>query len=179
MADEEKTPTDGANSGQTEGPTKDTDDKSAGSGGSGNESGNTANGGSGSGDGSSGSDGGGSGNGAPLTSALNPQIVQAVGATNHSVLNGAEPGANGIAYQKVSQAAAYAVQDSTDYMRNIMSMASAATGVALQKMLAEKKTDPYTDIIKAATSAVNDAQQTFSKVGEAAGTVVKDFDSLA
>jgi hypothetical protein len=46
-------------------------------------------------------------------------------------------------------------------------------------MLAEKKTDPYTDIIKAATSAVNDAQQTFSKVGEAAGTVVKDFDSLA
>ncbi len=110
---------------------------------------------------------------------LNPQIVQAVGTTNHAVLNGAVPGANGVAYQKVSQAAAYAVQDSTDYMRNIMSMASAATGVALQKMLAEKKTDPYDKIIKAATDAVTGAQSTFTNVGTSASSVVKDFDNLA
>lgn len=115
----------------------------------------------------------------PLSTALNPQIVQAVGTTNHAVLNGAGPGANGIAYQKVAQAAAYAVQDSTDYMRNIMSMASATTGVALQKMLVEKKTDPYADIIKAATQAVTDAQQTFTSVGTASSSVVKDFDSMA
>ncbi len=115
----------------------------------------------------------------PLSTALNPQIVQAVGTTNHAVRNGAGPGANGIAYQKVAQAAAYAVQDSTDYMRNIMSMASATTGVALQKMLVEKKTDPYADIIKAATQAVTDAQQTFTNVGTAASGVVKDFDTMA
>jgi hypothetical protein len=118
-------------------------------------------------------------NSPPLSTALNPQIVQAVGTTNHAVLNGAGPGANGIAYQKVAQAAAYAVQDSTDYMRNIMSMASATTGVALQKMLVEKKTDPYADIIKAATQAVTDAQQTFTSVGTASSSVVKDFDSMA
>ncbi len=115
----------------------------------------------------------------PLSTALNPQIVQAVGTTNHAVLNGAIPGANGVAYQKVAQAAAYAVQDSTDYMRNIMSMASATTGVAMQKMLATKEVDPYADIIKAATQAVTDAQKTFAGVGEAASGVVKDFDSLA
>ncbi|MCH2275639.1 MULTISPECIES: hypothetical protein [Thalassospira] len=123
--------------------------------------------------------GGGGTNSPPLSTALNPQIVQAVGTTNHAVLNGAGPGANGIAYQKVAQAAAYAVQDSTDYMRNIMSMASATTGVALQKMLVEKKTDPYADIIKAATQAVTDAQQTFTSVGTASSSVVKDFDSMA
>ncbi len=118
-------------------------------------------------------------NSPPLSTALNPQIVQAVGTTNHAVLNGAGPGANGIAYQKVAQAAAYAVQDSTDYMRNIMSMASATTGVAMQKMLAEKTTDPYADIIAAATKAVTDAQETFTKVGTASSGVVKDFDSMA
>ncbi|WP_404421289.1 hypothetical protein [Thalassospira australica] len=123
--------------------------------------------------------GGGGANSTPLSTALNPQIVQAVGTTNHAVLNGAGPGANGIAYQKVAQAAAYAVQDSTDYMRNIMSMASATTGVALQKMLVEKTTDPYADIIKAATQAVTDAQQTFTSVGTASSSVVKDFDSMA
>lgn len=123
--------------------------------------------------------GGGGTSSPPLSTALNPQIVQAVGTTNHAVLNGAGPGANGIAYQKVAQAAAYAVQDSTDYMRNIMSMASATTGVALQKMLVEKKTDPYADIIKAATQAVTDAQQTFTSVGTASSSVVKDFDSMA
>lgn len=115
----------------------------------------------------------------PLSTALNPQIVQAVGTTNHAVLNGAIPGANGVAYQKVAQAAAYAVQDSTDYMRNIMSMASATTGVAMQKMLAENKPSPYDEIIAAATKAVTDAQKTFTSVGEAASSVVKDFDNLA
>lgn len=115
----------------------------------------------------------------PLSTALNPQIVQAVGTTNHAVLNGAIPGANGVAYQKVAQAAAYAVQDSTDYLRNIMSMASATTGVAMQQMLAKKEVDPYADIIKAATQAVTDAQKTFSSVGTSASSVVKDFDSLA
>lgn len=115
----------------------------------------------------------------PLSTALNPQIVQAVGTTNHAVLNGAFPGANGVAYQKVAQAAAYAVQDSTDYMRNIMSMASATTGVAMQKMLATKEVQPYSDIIEAATKAVTEAQKTFSSVGESASGVVKDFDNLA
>ena len=136
----------------------------------------------GSGDAGDSSDKGGSGstnNTPPLSTALNPQIVQAVGTTNHAVLNGAFPGANGVAYQKVAQAAAYAVQDSTDYLRNIMSMASATTGVAMQQMLVKKEVSPYADIIKAATQAVTDAQKTFSNVGESASSVVKDFDSLA
>ena len=59
--------------------------------------------------GAAGGGGGGGANNTPLSTALNPQIVQAVGTTNHAVLNGAGPGANGIAYQKVAQAAAYAV----------------------------------------------------------------------
>ena len=65
------------------------------------------------------------------------------------------------------------------YLRNIMSMASATTGVAMQQMLATKEVDPYSKIIEAATKAVGDAQTTFSKVGTSASSVVKDFDNLA
>lgn len=192
MADDDKTPSDTSaeqTGGATDSTEKSTDSPNTSnassassasedsSDGSGKSSSSTAKSGSDS-DATSDSENGAS-NSPPLSTALNPQIVQAVGTTNHAVLNGAIPGANGVAYQKVAQAAAYAVQDSTDYLRNIMSMASATTGVAMQQMLATKEVDPYSDIIKAATQAVTDAQKTFSSVGTSASSVVKDFDSLA
>lgn len=199
MADEDKTATDAPDSADDKSSddnaaaSKSSDDaKSADSSSSGSDSSSDGSSGSSSGsssEGDSASDGSSPSTGSdepaapasspPLSTALNPQIVQAVGTTNHAVLNGAIPGANGVAYQKVAQAAAYAVQDLTDYLRNIMSMASATTGVAMQKMLATKEVDPYADIIKAATQAVTDAQTTFTNVGTSASSVVKDFDSLA
>ena len=111
------------------------------------------------------------------TSALNSQIVQAVDKTNSVAIDSAGPEANGIAYQKVAQAAAFSVQDSTDYMRNVMTMAATAQGICLQLMIAKQTTDPYTDIITAAQQAVTAAQTNFAAVGTSAGTVVGGFPS--
>jgi len=42
-----------------------------------------------------------------------------------------------IAYEKAAQAAALAVQDATDYQRNVMSVSAVAQGKALAMMLAD------------------------------------------
>jgi hypothetical protein len=74
------------------------------------------------------------------TTAVNPQIVDAVRTTTDFVYaeGTQDPGrgigtvyANTIAYPKVSQAAAFAVQDATDYLRNIMTISGTAQNVSL------------------------------------------------
>ncbi len=107
--------------------------------------------------------------------ALNQQIVDAVTMANSTVLDAAGSEGAAVAYQKVTQATAFAIQDSTDYLRNIMTISSAATGVCLQKMIVEKTTDPYTDIIAAAAKAVTDAQTNFSTIGASAGEIATNF----
>lgn len=109
---------------------------------------------------------------------VNSVILDAVTQSNGAVLGASGKGGSAIAYQKVAQAAAFAVQDSTDYLRNVMAMASAATGVALKKMVENPATAPqYTPILTAAQGAVTAAQENFANVGAAAGKVVSSFPS--
>lgn len=117
---------------------------------------------------------------APVTSGpgVNSMILDAVKQSNSAVLGAAGSNGSAIAYQKVAQAAAFAVQDSTDYLRNIMAMSSAATGVALKKMVENPATAAqYTPVLTAAQGAVTAAQENFTAVGTAAGTVVSGFPS--
>lgn len=109
------------------------------------------------------------------TSALNTSIVQAVDKNNTIMLSASGPEGAGMAYQKVSQAAAYSVQDSTDYLRNIMTMAATTTGVCMQKMIVEKSPDPWAQIMIKVQEAVTAAQENFSAVGVAAADVVSSF----
>lgn len=113
-----------------------------------------------------------SGGAAVDTSALNTQIVQAVDKTNAVVMSAAKPEGVGIAFQKVAQATSYAIQDSTDYMRNMMTMAAAVQGVCMEKMLATKEVDPYAQIMEKAQAAVTAAQKNMADVGTTAGTIV-------
>lgn len=109
---------------------------------------------------------------------VNSQILDAVKQSNSAVLGSAANNGSAIAYQKVAQAASFAVQDSTDYLRNIMAMSSAATGVALKKMVENPATAAqYTPVLTAAQDAVTAAQENFAAVGSAAGTVVSGFPS--
>ncbi|MFI4988873.1 MAG: hypothetical protein ACHQF3_15705 [Alphaproteobacteria bacterium] len=110
--------------------------------------------------------------------AVNPQVLNAVASTNSSVLGAAKETGAGIAYQKVSQAAAFAVQDATDYMRNVMTVALTAQGIAL-KLMIEKKDPSYAPVLAAAQEAVTMAEGVFSAVGAAAGQVVSSFPSGA
>ncbi len=109
------------------------------------------------------------------TSALNQQIVQAVDKTNQVVLGAAATEANGVAYQKVAQAAAFSVQDSTDYLRNIMTIAATAQGVCLQKMISTEEVEPYAQIMQKAQEAVTAAQTNFAAVGTSSASVASGF----
>ncbi len=104
-------------------------------------------------------------------SALNNQIVAAVDKTNSIVLGVAETEAIGIAAQKITQAAGLAVQDATDYMRNIMTMSAAAQGVCLQLMIESNDPEKYATIMTDAQTAVTEA----TKAVTAAGTAAKGF----
>jgi len=107
---------------------------------------------------------------------VNPQILDAVTKTQGFVLKTAGDEGKGIAYQKVSQAAAFAVQDATDYLRNIMTISMTAQGIALQKMVeAPAQAAIYTPILEAAQQAVVTAQTNFAGVGTAAAGVVNAF----
>jgi coenzyme F420-reducing hydrogenase alpha subunit len=80
----------------------------------------------------------------------------------------------GIAYQKAAQAAAFAVQDAADYLRNIMTIASTAQGVAL-KLFLETKDPFYEQVIQQAQSAVSSAANNLEAVGKSATSVATDF----
>jgi hypothetical protein len=88
----------------------------------------------------------------PSTSAVNQQILGAVQAStefafglNNQLYNsgGTDRLSAGvaIAYDKAAQAAALAVQDATDYQRNVLSVAAATQGKALAMILAGVKVE--------------------------------------
>lgn len=111
---------------------------------------------------------------------VNPQVLDAVTRSNQFVLGSATAEGRGVAYQKVVQATAFAIQDATDYMRNIMAISTAAQGIALQKMVENPATAPaYEPILLSAQAAVLAAQQNFSSIGTAATAVAKEFPAIA
>lgn len=81
----------------------------------------------------------------------------------------------GKAYQSVAQSMAIAVQDATDYLRNIRSIAMSAIAVSTELMIKEKNPDPYHQFIKSATDYVEDATDNFTKTGMDAGKILGKF----
>lgn len=81
---------------------------------------------------------------------VNPQIIDAVKQSTAFALGFAPLGAQdsdpsklvsagaAIAYDKAVQAAALAVQDATDYQRNVLSLSAAVQGKAMAMVLAEQ-----------------------------------------
>jgi len=116
---------------------------------------------------------------------VNPQILDAVSKSTSLVFEpnaGKGSAANAgvaIAYQKVAQAAALAVQDATDYQRNILSISTVAQGKALAMMFAEKSVSPYAEILLLAILATIGATMTVDLVNTAATKVATDFPKSA
>lgn len=108
------------------------------------------------------------------TAPISPYVVKAVQLSQTNVVDVAQQEGASIAFQKVAQAAAFAVQDATDYLRNVQTISTAAQGVALTLML-ETKNPFYATVLAAAQEAVVAAQANFAAVGDAASTTVSDF----
>ena len=115
---------------------------------------------------------------------VNQQIVNAVSKSTGFVFGpnaGATPAANAgtaIAYEKAAQAAALAVQDATDYQRNVLSISTVAQGKALAMMFAEKTINPYAEILLLAIIASVGAAITAGAVDFVAAEVAKDFPTV-
>lgn len=115
------------------------------------------------------------------TTQVNPQVVNALKVIQQSTLSGEANKLSGAgkAYQSVSQSSAIAIQDATDNLRNINTMATTAMGVAMAQMLATGDVAKYSPIIAAANSMVADGAQNFKTVGSNAGDLLNNFPSGA
>lgn len=80
----------------------------------------------------------------------------------------------GKAYQSVAQSTAIAVQDATDALRNITTIATTAAGVAMAQFLATGE-PKYTDALQTAQAMMTNATQDFANIGSTAANILKAF----
>ncbi|QHB71476.1 hypothetical protein [Stenotrophomonas sp. 364] len=91
---------------------------------------------------------------------MSPQVVLTSGA--------------GKAYQSVAQSTAIAVQDATDALRNVSTIATTAAGVAMAQYLATGD-DKYAKVLTQAQTMMQGATEDFTRIGTAAASVLKGF----
>ncbi|HEY9080992.1 hypothetical protein [Magnetovibrio sp.] len=107
---------------------------------------------------------------------VNAQIIDAVNQTNAAVMSNAANQGAATAYQKVAQAAAFSVQDATDYSRNIENIAMTAQGVIVTKMLENEANIPiYTPVLATLQEMVIAASTNLATVGATATTIATEF----
>jgi|GEM_PF-1395504 len=121
------------------------------------------------------------------TDAVNAQILGAVQASTDfafglatslapAVPNGTRMSAGtAIAYEKAAQAAALAIQDASDYARNVMSVAGVAQGKALAEILAGVNVSNAKDAMTQAQTAVSAAATAVGLLNKAQTDMLKDF----
>ncbi len=109
---------------------------------------------------------------------VNSQIVDAVRQTRNAMRIDAGDMSRildaGINYNKAGQAAAIAVQDAADYLRNVMTITSTAQGMAL-KLLLETKDPLYGQVLEKAIESTSKAVANFEAVGKSAASVASSF----
>lgn len=112
----------------------------------------------------------------PTVGGVNAQIIDAVSQSNAAVLDNAATQGAVTAYQKVAQAAAFAVQDATDYSRNIENVAMTAQGVIVAKMLEDEANIPiYTPVLATLQEMVIAASTNLATVGTTATAIATAF----
>ena len=105
---------------------------------------------------------------------VNSQILDSVEQSTKFVFG--SPAGTAIAYQKVAQACALAVQDATDYQRNVMSVSMAAQGKALALMMSDPaNVERYATAYVLAMIAPVAAAVTAGLVGKEAQEILAGF----
>lgn len=108
---------------------------------------------------------------------VNPLIVDVLQQTQTATLTQGVVLTSGAgkAYQSVAQSTALAVQDATDALRNVSTMATTAAGVALAQILATGNVAQYQPTLDSAQTIMTNAIADFSAIGLAAGDILKTF----
>jgi hypothetical protein len=93
-----------------------------------------------------------------------------------------EPGAGtaaaqaaGMAVQSVAQSMAIAIQDATDMLRNVSTVATTAIGVATAKWIETPEMVLYKEIITTAQGLIQAAATDFATIGKNASSILSGF----
>lgn len=113
-----------------------------------------------------------------LSESVPPAIADAVDRARQATTDPrvVRAGAAGKASHLVALAAAIAVQDAADALRNSQTVAAAAAGAVLTRFL-ETGDARYLDGLRHARGLVEDAIRDFAAISAAAAQAVKDFPS--
>ncbi|MBL4614615.1 MAG: hypothetical protein JKY27_07065 [Magnetovibrio sp.] len=107
---------------------------------------------------------------------VNSQILDAVKQSTAAVMDNAATQGAATAYQKVAQAAAFAIQDATDYSRNVENIAMTGQGAIVAKMLEDQSNIPiYTPVLATLQEMVIAASTNMATVGTTATTIATEF----
>jgi len=114
----------------------------------------------------------------PDPTQVNPQIIDVINQSQSATMSPQVVLTSGAgkAYQSVAQSSAIAVQDATDTLRNISTIATTAMGVAMAQLLATGE-PKYADAITTAQGMLSAATTEYANIGVAASTVLKQFPS--
>lgn len=82
----------------------------------------------------------------------------------------------GKSYQSVAQSSAIAVQDATDALRNISTIATTAAGVAMAQLLATGE-PRYAAALTYAQDLVKNATEDYARIGSSAALILREFPS--
>ncbi len=110
---------------------------------------------------------------------VNSQIASSINAVQQAVMTSqvVKTSGAGKAYQSVSQSCAIAVQDATDYLRNVGTIMTTALGVASAEYLATKNPEYLTFMTSTVPTVMENAAKHFATVGKDAGTTLSNFPS--
>lgn len=108
---------------------------------------------------------------------VNPQVIDII---NQAQLATMDPqvvltSGAGKAYQSVAQSTAIAIQDATDALRNISTIATTATGMVVAQMLVGE--DQNSSLLTDIQSIMTNATQDYAAIGQAAAQILKEFPS--
>lgn len=113
---------------------------------------------------------------------VNSQIVDSINQTQLATMSPqvVKTSGAGKAYQSVAQSAAIAIQDATDNLRNVSTLATTAAGVAIAQMLVAKDAksqELYANVLDQSKKLVSNSTQDLATIGTAMATLMKEFPS--
>ena len=110
---------------------------------------------------------------------VSKQITSSIEAIQQATLTGdiiRHSGA-GKAYQSVSQTVAITIQDAADQLRNMGTISTTATGVAVSQLLATGNAKECEAVFKQVQSMLTMSADNFKSISQTASQVLKDFPS--
>jgi hypothetical protein len=107
---------------------------------------------------------------------VNSQILGSIEAVNQATMSPLPARESGLdkATQAVAQSAAMAIQDATDNLRNSMTIATTAIGVAMSQFIATGD-HGYKHVIDSAQDVIDKAAKQFKHIGTDSAEVLQGF----